>query len=233
MNYSEHMNLKRKQRIRRIVISWVVIFVIGISIGLTIGYFTFKSDSVSAEETQAIKQLEDIERYGTIDGQTFYWGNSIDWTSNVEQNFVPLEVNMDEELQEFIYSLSNAYNVDYSFVMGLIKTESEFQSNVISTTNDYGLMQINKINHDWLQDKLGITDFLDPYQNSKSGIYILRNLFEKYEEPNLVLMAYNMGENGAKNLWDKGIYQTDYSVKVMNNAVEFNQYIEERIDENE
>ena len=69
-------------------------------------------------------------------------------------------------------------------------------------------MQINTVNHEWLQEKLGITDFLDPYQNTRSGIYILRTLFEKYQDTAKVLMAYNMGEDGAKKLWDKGIYDT-------------------------
>ena len=140
---------------------------------------------------------------------------------------------MDEELQEFIYCLSYGYNIDYAFVMGLIETESTFDSGVISSTNDYGLMQINSINHEWLTEKLGITDFLDPYQNTRSGIYILRNLFEKYEEPEKVLMAYNMGENGAKKLWNKGIYETDYTRKTINNITEFKNYIDERMNENE
>lgn len=226
MNYS--LSTNRKQRIRKIVTSWIVIFIIGILIGWLIGNLTSKSESV-----QAMKQLKEVEPYGTIDGKTFTWGTSIEWTSGAELGFVPLEINMDEELQEFIYSLSYAYNLDYAFVMGLIKAESEFDTSVVSSTNDYGLMQINQINHDWLKEKLGITDFLDPYQNTMSGIYILRNLFEKYEEPNLVLMAYNMGETGASKLWDKGIYQTDYSIKVLKNAQEFTEYMEERTGDSE
>lgn len=32
--------------------------------------------------------------------------------------------------------------MDFNFVMGLIKTESSFQVDIISKTNDFGLMQI-------------------------------------------------------------------------------------------
>ena len=46
-------------------------------------------------------------------------------------------------------------------------------------------------------------------------------------------MAYNMGENGAKRLWDKGIYETDYTNKVIKNIMEIKNYINERMENNE
>jgi len=226
MNYSR--NMKQKQRFKRIIISWIVMLVFGILIGWGI------STAANKEETlEVISQFKEVQAYGTIDGKTFNWGLSEDWTSGAELGFIPLEVELNEELQEFIYCLSYGYNIDYAFVMGLIQAESEFNPGIISSTNDYGLMQINKINHGWLKDQLGITDFLEPYQNIRSGLYILRNLFEKYEEPELVLMAYNMGENGAAKLWNKGIYKSNYSTKVLNNAQAFSNYIGERNDGNE
>jgi len=200
--------------------------------GILIGWGI--STAANKEETlEVISQFKEVQAYGTIDGKTFNWGLSEDWTSGAELGFIPLEVELNEELQEFIYCLSYGYNIDYAFVMGLIQAESEFNPGIISSTNDYGLMQINKINHGWLKDQLGITDFLEPYQNIRSGLYILRNLFEKYEEPELVLMAYNMGENGAAKLWNKGIYKSNYSTKVLNNAQAFSNYIGERNDGNE
>lgn len=237
MNYSENTpkskaaTLKaahRKKRTRKVIISWIVILIIGILIGNGIARI-----GLAADKKETLQQFSEIEPYGTIDGKTFNWGLSKDWTSGSELGFIPLEVGLDEELQEFIYCLSYGYNIDYAFVMGLIQTESTFNPSVVSSTNDHGLMQINTINHEWLQEKLGITDFLDPYQNTRSGIYILRNLFEKYEDPEKVLMAYNMGETGAKKLWNKGVYETDYTRKTMTNILEIQNYIDERMNENE
>ena len=34
-------------------------------------------------------------------------------------------------------------------------------------------------------------------------------------------MAYNMGEYGASTLWDKGVYETNYSIKVLTKADEY------------
>jgi len=224
---SAHRQSMKKKRTRNIIISWVIILIIGILIG------TGLSRGGQAEAIETVQQFSKVEPYGTIDGKTFNWGLSEDWTSGSELGFTPLEVEMDEDLQEFIYCLSYGYNIDFPFVMGLIQTESTFNSSIVSSTNDYGLMQINTVNHEWLQEKLGITDFLDPYQNTRSGIYILRNLFEKYEVPEKVLMAYNMGENGAKKLWDQGIYETNYTRKTMTNISEIQNYIDERMNENE
>lgn len=229
MNYSG--NMKQKQRFKRIIISWVVILSIGILIGWGITNIATKNDAV--ETMVQASEFKYVQPYGTIDGKTFNWGLSEDWTSGAELGFTPLDIELDEELQEFIYCLSYGYNIDYAFVMGLMQLESSFNPSIISSTNDYGLMQINRINHEWLKEKLGITDFLDPYQNTRSGIYILRNLFEKYEEPELVLMAYNMGETGASRLWDKGIYETNYTRNVLENVQVFSDYIKERNGENE
>ncbi len=241
MNYSENApksnvatlkaarrQIMKKKRITKVIISWIVILIIGILIGNSIARI-----DIAADKQETLQQFSEVEAYGTIDGKTFNWGLSSDRTSGAELGFIPLEVGLDEDLQEFIYCLSYVYNIDFPFVMGLIQTESAFNSDVVSSTNDYGLMQINIVNHEWLQEKLGIKDFLDPYQNTRSGIYILRNLFEKYEDPAKVLMAYNLGETGAKNLWDKGIYETDYTRKVFNNIEQFKNYMNERNENHE
>lgn len=118
--------------------------------------------------------------------------------------FIQLDVPLDPEVQEYVYDLCLQYNIDYYLVMALISHESEFIPEAISETGDYGLMQINQVNH-----KEGI-DYLDPYQNISEGMMMLDYLFTRYTDPALVLMAYNMGEKGASRLWEQGIYSTDY-----------------------
>lgn len=234
MNYSENMtygrkvvrgSTKRETIFKKFLISWVVCLAVGFIVGFFIGH-AFSSTPVEHQEAAQV----DLQMYGTVNGQVFT--SSIDWSNGAELGYVPLDCGMDEDLQEFIYSLSYGYGIDYTLVMGLIEQESSFDSNIISKTNDYGLMQINTINHEWLKESLGITDFLDPYQNTRAGVYILRNLFEKYQDTAKVLMAYNMGETGARKLWDKGIYETGYTQKVMEKAQTFSDQTE-RMNEND
>ena len=122
-------------------------------------------------------------------------------------------VPLDATLQRYTYNLCVDYEIEeyYPLVLAVMWRESEFVPTLISKTNDYGLMQINKINHEWLSEKLGITDFLDEEQNIHAGVFMLSLYLHKYEDIDKALMAYNMGEAGAKKRWDAGIYSTNYT----------------------
>lgn len=212
---------------RRLVASWGVCFSVGLVLGCLLVYAVSKWYA-----SEPAKRLEPVviesPSYGTIDNNIFINEIPLDWSSGQEADFVALDVPMDEEMQEFIYYLSSGYNIEFPFVMALIDQESSFQSNAVSGTDDVGLMQINKVNHEWLTETLGVTDFTDPYQNARCGIFILRKLFEKYEDPSKVLMAYNMGEGGASKLWEKGVFESGYSKNIMKTASEYEQQLEEK-----
>jgi len=137
---------------------------------------------------------------------------------------------LDDDTQQMILDKANHFNIDFAFTMAVIYKESSFNPNADSGSS-VGLMQINRINHKWLSEEVGFTDFFDPEQNVTAGLYMLRDLFEKYEDPALVLMAYNMGETGAKRLWDKGIYTSDYAEAVLQQAEIYNGEIQERMGE--
>ena len=129
---------------------------------------------------------------------------------------VYFDIPLSKELQDYIRNLCDEYGVPIELVIAIIDVESTFRADVVSKTNDYGLMQINKCNHEWLTDKLGVTDFLDPYQNINSGVHILSGHLEVTNgDIELALMRYNNGATGAKKLWDKGIYSTAYTQKIM------------------
>ena len=123
---------------------------------------------------------------------------------------IPLET----ELQDYIRKECDEMNVEMELVLAIMKVESDFNSDVISDTDDYGLMQINIVNHESLQKKLSIYDFLDPYDSARAGIYMLSGL-DWCENDVQRLMCYNMGVTGAKRAWNKGIQETEYSKKVL------------------
>jgi len=222
MNYSK--SIKKTSIAKRILISWLIVAIIFSLVGILIGsLISHGSDKATEPEAEAETETE-ILIYGQYDGRIFNGEMSMDWGGDL--NFVPLDVPMDEDLQEFIFYLSAGYNIDFTLVMAMIQQESGFQADVISGSNDYGLMQINKINHPYITETLGITDFLEPYNNVRSGMFILRKLFEKYETPEKALMAYNMGETGASRLWEQGIFETNYSKKVLQYQQQFIEELE-------
>ena len=93
--------------------------------------------------------------------------------------------------------------------MALIDVESDYKPDVISPTGDYGLMQINLCNQ-----KKNL-DYLDLRTNVTEGVQLLSPLLCKYETMEMALMAYNMGEAGAANLWSQGIYSSEYSRNII------------------
>lgn len=75
--------------------------------------------------------------------------------------------------------------------------------------------------------KLGFSDLYDLEQNVSAGAYILQDLFAKYEgDTTFVLMAYNAGERGARKMRESGIYETEYTVEILERAEAFSSYID-------
>ena len=218
-------NRKKSEFCRLLYLSWFTCFAVGLIVGAVLCWgidLLIKDEPAEPSESAAVQVETDshevIEEAQSNDEVLMDWGGG----------FIPLDVPMEEDMQEFVYLMSNAYDVDFSFVMALIEHESSFSAKVVSETDDHGLMQVNSINHTWLTENLGVTDFLDPYQNVKSGIFILSKLFDKYEEPAKVLMAYNMGERGASRAWENGIFETTYSKEIVEQAAEYQKQLSEK-----
>lgn len=133
-----------------------------------------------------------------------------------DEFIVSEQVTLTDELQEFLWYICKIYNLDYYLVLAIIDVESGFNSNALSL-NNYGLMQINEINHTWLEAELMIdSNFLNPYNNILAGCYMLSEISKKYEQYNEILLVYNLGETGASRLFSNGIYNTSYTSKVYN-----------------
>ena len=127
------------------------------------------------------------------------------------------------DLQAYTYAMCCYYEIPdyYELALAVMQCESGFDSTSISSTGDYGLMQINNSNFEWLESNLGLYDMLDPLQNIQAGVYILSNALKEYGAINMALMCYNMGSTKAKELWSEGIYSTEYTEKVIEVYIEY------------
>ncbi len=135
-------------------------------------------------------------------------------------DFTPYNIPLDKEFQAWLQELCQSSGVDYSIVISIAEKESNFRPKAISTTDDYGMWQINKINHATLEEELGRElDMMNSYDNAESAVWILSRLMKKCDgDREKVLMAYNMGETGASRLWEKGITKSRYSDSVLAKA---------------
>lgn len=123
--------------------------------------------------------------------------------------------------QVHTYALCQEYEVEYELALAVMNVES--QGNPKATnhnkngTVDKGYMQINSINYEWLREELGITNFYNPWQNIKAGVFMLSDLMKRHSDKHSILMSYNMGERRTRQLHKQGIYSSKYSRKVVRN----------------
>lgn len=194
----------RKTRINRNKIVKVQARIVLISlviIGMVIGFFIGKTRVKTVVETETITLTETVE-------VPVYHADKLPEVSEVFYFDVPLS----HSLQRFMYEVCADEEVPITLILAMIEHESQFNPEVISTTNDYGLMQINAVNHSALEEQYRTADMLDPYQNVYCGIRIIGFYLDKYEGDYVkALMAYNMGDYGARKAWANGITSTAYT----------------------
>ncbi len=117
------------------------------------------------------------------------------------------------DYEDFMQQCCEDYGVPFALALAVAEVESGFDPQAVSCTGDYGLMQINEINHEWLWS-LGI-DPMTVEGNIEAGVYMLWENLVAYGTVERALMAYNCGDAGALELWNRGVTETDYTRKVM------------------
>lgn len=99
---------------------------------------------------------------------------------------------------EYVETYTEAYGVPESLVYAVIRTESGFDSGVVSSAGAVGLMQLMPDTFTWLTNEI-LFDHLesgmlyDPETNIKYGTYYLSRLYDRYGDWELALAAYNGG----------------------------------------
>ena len=194
------------------------------------------NNQIYAEETQSIDDSEYIKvvvpiRTEIMDPVNFehpYNTMSADWGAgdapcfyNIPDEYAKAGGCFPEVVQVFTYCLCEQDGVSYPMVLALIERESKYKYDAIGDDgSSKGYMQVYQKYHQDRMDRLGCDDLLNPYQNIRVGIDFLAELTEKYEDERLVLMYYNRGGRnkygtGALDLWEKGVFETDYSREIL------------------
>lgn len=104
--------------------------------------------------------------------------------------------------KECVYACADEYELDKSLIFSVIKVESGFNERAVSSAGAKGLMQITDRTGAYIAEKLGVKeyDLLDAKTNIAFGSFYLRYLYDKFENLEVVLAAYNAGE-GKVSLW--------------------------------
>lgn len=112
------------------------------------------------------------------------------------------DIQIDPPFKEYaviVKKFANRYHLDWPLVLAVMKQESQFDQDAVSSRGAYGLMQIMPTTQTEIVGKLGVLDTESPGNNIRAGIYHLKTLFrafpkaEKQDRIKLALAAYNAG----------------------------------------
>ena len=120
-----------------------------------------------------------------------------------------------KEYSEYIEKYSREYKVDKNLIYALIKAESKFKVEAISTKDAQGLMQLMYSTAEDVAKKNGIElteeNILDPDININIGTKYISTLLEKYECVEVALAAYNAGSGNVDKWIANGTIKEDGS----------------------
>lgn len=130
------------------------------------------------------------------------------------------DIPLSYELQDYLREKCVEYDIPVEYALAIMTTENTgFVPEVINSTNDYGLWQINICNHEYIRDQLGRDlDFTNPYDNIDAGVFWISRYYPRYGFEQAA-MCYHHGEGYAKKLFAAGNYNDGYSQKVMANMI--------------
>jgi len=122
-----------------------------------------------------------------------------------------IQVPYSEEIEAY----SEIYGLDPYLVAAIIKTESGFDKDIVSSMGAVGLMQIMPDTGKWIAEKLEISNFneeiiADPEINIRMGTWYLKKLSEDFNgDYILVLAAYNGGPGNVTKWLEDEKYSSD------------------------
>ncbi len=90
---------------------------------------------------------------------------------------------------DFIKKASEKYDIDFYLIKSVIKAESLFDVNAVSTAGAKGLMQLMPLT----AKEVGVYDVFNAEQNINGGTAYLRKMINRFKNVRNALAAYNAG----------------------------------------
>ena len=152
---------------------------------------------------------------------------------------------------EYVEKYSADFGIDKNLLYAVIKTESSFNPDAVSSADAVGLTQITPETFEWLKTKLGEEEkdisLTDPEVSIKYGAFFLGYLLDEFSNTDTALAAYHAGRGrvnewledesispDGKNLAEIPIKETAHYVRKVNKALNvYNKLYQERINQYE
>jgi soluble lytic murein transglycosylase len=117
------------------------------------------------------------------------------------------------EYSEQVKNASMEFGVPEDLIYAVIKTESNFNPDALSSAGAIGLMQLMPDTYSWIAMRLGEADNQDMISdvsvNIRYGTYYLSFLMERFEDEKVIYAAYNAGYSRVKGWLADSRYSAD------------------------
>ena len=145
----------------------------------------------------------------------------------------------DDSLKAYTKQVCEEYDVDYSLALAVIYNESRFQSGLThkntNGTTDYGLMQVNEVNYEYLHKTVGINsmrDLLNDKTGIRCGVELLAYHKDFTGEDSSALLRYQVGAGKYKKYRENGRYTNKTHSQVWQYKEIYSEYLTEQDQQN-
>ncbi|MBQ2676317.1 MAG: lytic transglycosylase domain-containing protein [Clostridia bacterium] len=116
---------------------------------------------------------------------------------------------------DYVEEFSSKNNLDEYLVYSVIKCESSFKPEAVSSIGAKGLMQMTPDTFDWVRtkykddDELTSDDLFNPKVSIEYGTYLLKMHIEEFGSEKTALAAYHAGRTAVKDWLSNPEYSSD------------------------
>lgn len=139
------------------------------------------------------------------------WASKI-WADQLSRDFdYPAKITLPRYVTA-IRQNANAFGLDWRLIMAVMKQESQFDENAVSSRGAYGLMQVMPATGLEVASRLGLKNLSHPHRNIRGGTFYLAKLYHLFEGApdedrlRLALAAYNAGAGRIHDAQDVASY---------------------------
>jgi soluble lytic murein transglycosylase len=138
-------------------------------------------------------------------------------TKQITQHLKNQNINIEDGtariISRVVYEESAHYGLDYRLVLALMKIESNYQEDAVSSKGARGLLQVKPSVAKFIAQDAGIRwdghkTLDEPDSNIKIGVHFFSQLIKDFKSINVALRAYNMGPTRMKELSQVSIQST-------------------------
>lgn len=198
---------RRRKAHRRIVALAALTVLASVLLIIVVARVMAEPETELAEEAETVETAGDVQLLPLLE-----LGESEQPVFYCEE--IPLTI---EEQME-LFNAADAFDIWYPLAVAMVDVETSFQNVAGDGGASIGYLQVNGTLHTALMEQVGATDLWVPRDNFRTGLAYLAQQLERTDTVHKALMAYNMGPSGAAAAWKEGVYETEYSQKVVERA---------------